>query len=286
MRPAKLTYQRALNVEHAGELLATGETTLIAGGQGLMRDLRSRALRVGTLVDISQLTELSYVRQDSNVLEVGAVTRLAEVAASSVVAAGCPALSEAASRVGDVQIRNRGTAGGNICGSWVPSVWSNDIGVVLVASGGEVVVQSGAVARSIPADEFVTSPRNPLGQHEFIRCLRFPVWGGSAYERLSRRYADASIGSVAAFVSNGPDGMDVGLAAGRIGPRPVPLREVATTIARDGVDSAAAARAVEEALASLDVVDSVQADAAYRRRILPILIRRSIQKALNAGGTR
>lgn len=287
MRPSALTYRRASSVDAAVQLLAAGDATPIAGGQGVMRDLRNRTLDVSVVVDLGRVAELDYVRLDADVLEVGAVTRIAHLASDPAVASACPALGAAAGRVGDVQIRNRGTVGGNICGSWLPSVWSNDVGVVLLASGGDVVVQAGSGSRTVPAAEFLGSPTNPLAPHEFIRALRFPLWPRSAYERLSRRYADASIGSVAAFARDGGSGpLEVGLAAGRISALPVALPETAAAIAQDGEVTAAALAALDAEIRTLEVVGNVQADADYRRHVLPVLVRRAVDTALTHGGSR
>jgi carbon-monoxide dehydrogenase medium subunit len=287
MRPAELQYTRALSVDDLGQLLTRGDGgTPMAGGQGLMRDLRGRRLSVGRLIDISRLTELAYLREDGDVLEIGAVTTLATVAADPLVQRRCPALATAASRVADVQIRNRGTVGGNVCGSWVPSEWSNDIGVVLAASGGEVVVQSSTGQRTIAAGEFTGALANPLAPGEFIRALRFGLATGSAYVRLSRRWADSSIGSAAAFVDEAGGRLRVGLAVGRIHHRTAPLDAVARAVEADGLDSASVTAALEEAAASFTVPDTVQADAHYRRAVLPVVVRRAVREAMTTGGLR
>jgi carbon-monoxide dehydrogenase medium subunit len=287
MRPAELQYTRALSVEDLGQLLRRGDgATPMAGGQGLMRDLRGRTLSVGRLVDISRLTELAYVREDGDALEIGAVTTLATVAGDPLVTRRCPALATAASRVADVQIRSRGTVGGNICGSWVPSEWSNDVGVVLTASGGQVLVQSSNGQRTVAAAEFTGAFENPLAPGEFIRALRFGLATGSAYVRLSRRWADSSIGSAAAFVDEAGGRLRVGLAVGRIHHRTAALDAVARAVEADGLDSASVTAALQDAAASFTVPDTVQADADYRRSVLPVVVRRAVREAMTNGGLR
>jgi carbon-monoxide dehydrogenase medium subunit len=284
MRPAELRYTRALTTEDLGQLLARGDATPMAGGQGLMRDLRNRSMVVSTLVDISRLTELAYVKEDGDALEIGAVTTLAAVAADGRVAARCAALATAAARVADVQIRNRGTVGGNVCGSWLPSTWSNDVGVVLAACDGSLLVQNGAEVRTLNAREFLAARSNPLAARDFIRALRFPLAAGSAYVRLSRRWADASIGSAAAFVDRVDGRLRVGLAVGRISERPLALDSVARTIEADGIDSPTVGEACAAATSSVEFADSVQADAEYRRSVLPVIVTRSVREAMTAGG--
>jgi len=284
VRPAALSYVRAETMQDLDALLQRDGTTLMAGGQGLMRDLRNRSLHVGTLVDVSRLAELAYVTEDDGVLEVGAVTTLAAVAADPQVAARCPALAQAASRVADVQVRNRGTVGGNVCGSWLPTNYSNDIGVALAASGGELVVRSGDRQQLMSAATFFASEDNPLARGEFIRALRFPLAAGSAYLRLSHQWADAGMGSAAAFVDRRDGAMRLGLAVGRIGRRPLVLDEVARAIEADGLDAPSVSEAIAATLDSTPVIGNVHADEAYRRRMVPVLVRRAVEQALISGG--
>jgi carbon-monoxide dehydrogenase medium subunit len=284
MRPAELKYRRAVDLSEAGDLLyRVADATPMAGGQGLMRDVRLRRLDVGTLVDLSRIPELSYVREEGDALEIGAVTTLATVASDPTVQRLCPALAVAAGRVADVQIRNRATIAGNLCGSWMPSEWSNDIGVVLAASGGDVLVMSRAGQRTITGRAFVGAESNPLEHGEFIRAVRFPLWESSAYERLSRRWADASIGSAAAFVDRSGAALRVGLAVGRIHARTVALDPVARAIESAGLDSPEVERALDRALAGFSLAHSVQADADYRRSVLPVIVRRAVRAALSGG---
>lgn len=258
----------------------------VAGGQGLMRDLRMRTLRARTLVDISRIAELSYIRLDDDALEIGAVSTLATVAADPVVREHLAALAMAAGRVADVQIRNRGTVGGNVCGSWLPSWWGNDIGTVLAAAGGEVMVLGREGGRRLPGADFVVAESCPLSAGEFITALRFPAYDGSAYVRLSRQWADAGIGSAAACVRRGSSGVTIGLAVGRVHHRSVRLDAVARAIESDGLDASSVAAAIEEAAAGFTVPSNTHADSAYRRAVLPVLVRRAVAAALENGGIR
>jgi carbon-monoxide dehydrogenase medium subunit len=284
MRPAEVSYVRALDLEDAGRLLKArgGGTRVIGGGQALLRDLRARELQVGALVDISRLGDLDYIRHEGDRLEIGAVTTLARVATDETVRAVMPALAEGARRVGDAQIRSWGTVGGNICGPWSPAGWSADIGTVLAASGGEVVVRSADGQRTtVDAVEFMSSDDFPLGPCEIITALRFGVAQGSAYYRLSRRWADASIGAAAAFVDvDGSEHPRVRVAVGRVHRRVVRLWEVESAIAAHGV----AAVEVDEALAAVvgtfSVIDNVHADANYRISVFPVIVKRAAHQAI------
>ena len=285
MRPPALNYVRAASPSDAAALLG-GNAIPIAGGQGVMRDIRARTLQVGTLVDISRIPELDYIRLTDDALEIGAVTTLATVAEDPTVRANLAALATAAGRVADVQIRNRGTVGGNICGSWVPSWWGNDVGTVLSAAGGEVTVLGRDGTHSLPGPEFVAAETSPLAPGEIITALRFPQWDGSAYIRLSRQWADAGIGSATACVRRDGAGLTVGLAVGRVHHRSVRLDDVARTIETDGLDAPSVRAAIVDASGGFTVPSTPHADADYRRAVLPVLVRRAVSAALDNGGIR
>lgn len=284
MRPAQVSYVRALDLEDAGRLLQSrgSNSRVIGGGQALLRDMRAREVQVGALVDISRLESLDYIRYENGVLEIGAVTTLAQVASNETVRMVMPALAEGARRVGDVQIRSWGTMGGNICGPWSPAGWSADIGTVLAASGGEVVVRrADGRQTTVDAVEFMSSEDFPLGACEIITALRLGVAQGSSYYRLSRRWADASIGAAAAFVdvyeSKHPR---VRLAVGRVHRRLVRLWEVESAIAVHGVVAVEVDEALAAAVGTFSAVDNVHADANYRISVFPVIVKRAVRQAI------
>lgn len=287
MRPAEVSYARAIDLGDASQLLTSRSgARVIAGGQSLLRDMRCREVNPRVIVDISRLRELAYIRRDGDRLEIGAVTTLADVAADEEVRSAAPALAEAARRIGDVQIRNRGTVGGNLCGQWSAAGWSADLGTVLTASGGDLVVHGGHGERTVDAEEFTASEDNPLAADEVIRALRFGLAQGSAYYRLARRWADASIGAAAAFADLGAgDHPQVRVAVGRIHRRIARLHDVEAAISAHGVASAEVERALQQAAAGFTPVDTVHADANYRLTVFPVIVKRAIRQAVTNAET-
>ncbi|MDE5445797.1 hypothetical protein GWG65_31210 [Bradyrhizobium sp. CSA207] len=278
MRPAEFDFVRAANVAEALGYLQYGSP--IAGGQSLLRDMRQRQLSPRRLVDISHIDELDYINMDGDVLVVGATTKLAAIAASPLVKDKCDALHQAAGFIGDVQIRNRGTAAGNICGTWSPAGWSVDIGVVLAASKGEVVVRSVSGERRIDGAEFVAAEKSPIEVSELITELRFGAADKSAYVRLSRRTADASIGSAAAFVTRKSGRLELGLALGQVHRRIVRATAVEAAVASHGIDDLATDLALAELARTVSPPDTAHANSEYRRSILPVIAKRAIRAAL------
>lgn len=282
MRPAAFELVRPRDVQEAIASLRQGGggARWMAGGQALMRELRFRTIAPQRVVDLSCLPGLSYVREAGGVLEIGALTPLGVVADHPLVVRNCQAAAEAASRVGDVQIRNRGTIAGNLCGGWSAAGWSVDVGVALAASGGEVVVHGADGEKRIGAAEFLARRHNPEFHGEVILALRFGLAQGSAYVRLSRRYADASIGSCAAFVTRDAGHTALGLAFGRVHSHVVRAAEVEQLVRREGAESPQLSAALARFAGQLDAPDTPHAGPGYRRSVIPAIGRRAIQAAL------
>src|SRR5689334_13655374 len=116
MYPASFGYHVAHSVSEAIGLLDRlgDEAKLIAGGQSLIPAMKLRLAQPGSLVDLGQIDELRGIRLDGDSLVIGALTLHADVASSELVRERLPGLTDAAERIGDVQIRNRGTIGGSV----------------------------------------------------------------------------------------------------------------------------------------------------------------------------
>jgi len=113
-----INVDRAQSLEEALRLLANQNDDLamiIAGGTDLITRLREKRGVPNRLIDISNLPELQYIRDNSDVIEIGAATVFAKIAGHSLINKYASGLQTAARGVGSPQIRNRGTIGGNIC---------------------------------------------------------------------------------------------------------------------------------------------------------------------------
>lgn len=137
MFPEKFDYQRAGSVAEAVALLGEHQDAmLLAGGHSLLPMLKLRLTHPGTLIDISLLSELRGITSAGR-LRIGSLTTHAEIAASNQVRRHCPLLAEAAAQIGDPQVRNKGTIGGNIAHADPAS----DLPAVLCATGATIHLQ-------------------------------------------------------------------------------------------------------------------------------------------------
>ncbi|MEJ8777976.1 FAD binding domain-containing protein [Pseudogracilibacillus sp. ICA-222130] len=156
MIPAKFDYKRAKTVEEAVQLLkeSDGEGTILAGGHSLLPLLKFRITTPGLLIDISKIEGLKGARVEENRLVVGALTTHYDVSKDELILEKIPALAKAASVIGDLQIRNRGTIGGNLAhGDPVA-----DYPAVAIALDASLKVVSEDGEEDIPLEGFVLGP--------------------------------------------------------------------------------------------------------------------------------
>ena len=187
MFPAKIDdYQRPTTVADALAAIANcddGEAVFLAGGQSLMQAIKSRMVRPTCIVDLQSVTDLCGINQ-SNGLHIGAMTRYVEIAQCESLPTAYLALSDAARRVGDRQVRNRGTIGGSVCWNYVASCMPS---VVLALNGTLSLASTDGAKRQLAAEDFMIGPFETAREENEI--LLSVAWGkapehtGSAYKK-------------------------------------------------------------------------------------------------------
>ena len=284
MYPPKFDYYRAADLEEAQALLKQHpDAKLMAGGHSLIPVMKLRLADPGTIIDIGRL-EMGGIGTLSGQVIIGATTTHAMIAASSDVP---HALSEAAGMIGDPQVRNRGTIGGNIAHADPAS----DLPTVLLALRADISMARQGQQRSVSAAEFfVDLFETALEEDEIITSITLngeASGGGSAYAKLfnpASRYA--MVGAAASvFVRDGKV-THASVAIGGLLPKPVVCTAVENAIiGTDGTadDVAAAAALVAEALGD-EVMGDIHANADYRRHMAPVFVRRALASAISRAG--
>ncbi|MEV0591145.1 FAD binding domain-containing protein [Nonomuraea cavernae] len=270
MIPAGFSYVRAGSVQEALAELSRhgGAARLLAGGHSLLPAMKLRRAEPGVLVDIGRLRELSYVRRDGDQVAVGALTSHRILERDPVVAEHVPLLAAAARRIGDPQVRNRGTIGGSLAHA-DPAA---DLAAAVLALDGVLVARGPAGVREIPAGEFFTGPRqSALAADELLTEIRLPAAGGLAYafEKFSRRALDWAVVGVA--VQSRPGGRT---AVALIGMGPTPLRAVAVEEALAAGTPAAEAKSL--AARGCEPPDNAVASSSYRAHLAEVLVGRAL----------
>jgi carbon-monoxide dehydrogenase medium subunit len=278
MYPPKFDYYRAGTLDEALALLQQyNGAKALAGGHSLIPAMKLRLSDPGALVDIGRIAELRGIKANGGATRIGALTTHATVAASTNLPA---ALTEAAGQIGDPQVRNRGTVGGNIAHADPAS----DLPTVFVALGATVNVVGPNGKRSIPAaDFFVDLFATALEEGELVTSVDIPVdnAAGSAYAKLANpasRYAILGA-AVMVKVSNGVCSQ-ASVAVGGLTPKATkaPSVEAAITgktLTAENIE-AAAAKIVDDLS---EVNGDIHASAEYRTAMAPIYVARAIAAA-------
>jgi carbon-monoxide dehydrogenase medium subunit len=272
--PAAFEYERADSADEALALLAEhgDEAKLMAGGHSLLPLMKLRLAVPSVVVDIGRLSDLSYIREDGDVIAIGALTRHREIETSDLLKAHLPLLAHATAHVGDPQVRHRGTLGGALSHG-DPAA---DHPAVLLALGGELVIRGPQGERRVPADEFFTGfLETALAPDELLTEVRIPkaTGAGWSFQKFNRRAQDWAIVGVAA-VHNGRTGI------GLVNMDTTPTRATAAEQAVAG--GSTAAEAAELAAEGTNPPADLNGSVEFREHLARVLVRRALEEATAA----
>lgn len=252
-----------------------GDAKLLAGGMSLVPMMTLGLVQPKAIVSLNHLAGLDYVREDAAELRIGAMTRHKTVMTHPLIKQFCPLLAQAASCVGDTQVRNRGSIGGSLAHA-DPAA---DYPPVLMVAGARLLLQSAAGNRMVHAKDFFTGlMQTSLGHNELIVEIAIPKMAnvGSSYQRLHRVEGSFPIVNAAAIVQkNGKAGL---LAIGGAGSKAVVI-DLAKHLA--GGVTAKAVQAIADAayIATSDAPEDINASGEYRRRMAMVYAQRVIRAA-------
>jgi carbon-monoxide dehydrogenase medium subunit len=199
--PAAFEYERATSVDGAIASLERlgSEARVIAGGHSLLPMMKLRLANPEHLIDINDLTELSYIREQEGEIRIGAMTRHVDLLRSDLLARHFPLFRDAETVIADPVVRNRGTIGGSLCQADA----AEDLSAVCTAAKASVVIRGSGGERVLSMDGFHVGPfTTAVGAAEILTEVRLPLRpdGGSAHEKVERRAGDWAIAAASAAV--------------------------------------------------------------------------------------
>jgi xanthine dehydrogenase FAD-binding subunit len=285
------SYSKAGSIKEAIRLLKENpEAHLIAGGTDVLVKLHKGKANFHHLIDIHDITELNFIRQNGDGdLVIGPLSCFTDVAESELIRKHIPVLSEAILTIGGPQVRNMATIGGNLCNG-VPSA---DSATPLIALNAAVTIQGKDGSRQMPLEDFFLGPsRVALEHHEMMTAItvsrdNYSGYFGHFFKYAMRDAMDiATIGCSA--VCKVDDGVltDLRLAYGVAAPVPIRCKETEDKTRGRKVST----RLLEDIAAAVkdDVSPRTSWRAAkdFRLQIIATLAQRVVKQAiLNAGGT-
>lgn len=271
-------------LEEAVKILAERgeECQIVAGGTDVYVDMHGSFESKPVLLDIKQLEELKvFEYYPGDRLEVGALITHHFLDRSPVVREHFPALAEGASQVGSVQIRHRGTVGGNMCNA-VPS--ADTLGPLLVLDAVAVLTSSEG-SREVPITEFFLGPKRTVcRENELLEKIIIPdaPEKKSAYIKFTRRNAmDLALLGASASMALGEDGTckDVRISLTTCAPTPMRARDAEAVLEGKKLDEALAEAAGLAASKEAKPRSSWRCSEEYRREVLKVIVPRVIMTA-------
>jgi carbon-monoxide dehydrogenase medium subunit len=285
MKPPPFEYYSPTTVDEALSLLAEHgyDAKPLAGGQSLIPIMNFRLAQPAILVDLNNISELSYIQPDEGGgLRLGAMTRHHQVEHDPLIAERAPLIFEAMPKIATSQIRSRGTFGGSIAHA-DPSA---ELVAVSVALGGRFRLRSQSGEREAAASEFFLGMFTTLLEpQELLVEATFPAMPartGWALMEVARRPHDFALVGVAAVLSLDDQErcQDTRIVFLSVGDGPVTAHQAAEVL-RGRVLSPELMRAAAETAAADDVDPSsdIHASAAYRRHLVKVLTRQALELA-------
>jgi aerobic carbon-monoxide dehydrogenase medium subunit len=273
----EVSYVRPATVEEAITHLSEHDgARALAGGQTLVNVMKARAAAPEVLVDLADLEELRTIGFSSEgLLEIGAMVTYAQLVSSSEVEVARPILAEVAATIGDVQVRNRGTLGGNVC----VADPTNHLPPLLVALDATFTISGQGGERVVSADEFFVGVyMTAVGEGELLTKVSVPPskGAGDGFTGVTIGKHGTYVVDAAASVS-GEGGVRIAL--GCVSAVPVRATAMEEALAGGDFSEDAVKKAADGLGASLDPPSDVHGSAEYRRHLAEVSAVRAVLQA-------
>ena len=283
-------YTRPNDLNGALQLLGNlrEKAKVIAGGTDLLPLLREDILVPTHVVDISNLAELNFIREENGLIKIGGATKMRSIEKSKIVQHKIPMFADAAQLVGEIGVRNIATLGGNL----VNASPAGDTAPPLLVLDASVTLRNSKIERTVRLENFFVHVKKTIVQpDEILTEVKIPIppsASGGAFLRLAKRGGNIiSIVSAAALVSlkNGVC-KTVRIAMGSVAPTPIRIPNAEAILENSKPTETKIREAAEKIKQTIKPISDVRASDEYRSETGVTLVRRVLEEACKRAGAR
>ena len=282
MIPPKFDYYAPNSLQEAMELVSTHQESgkIIAGGHSLIPLLKLRLTEPETLIDLRRIDGLDRISESNGAIEIGSLVTHSEVVYSELISSRLPLLAAAASVIGDPQVRNVGTVGGNLAHADPAS----DLPAAMISLNATIELQSVRGRRSVAIDDFfVDLLTTSMEPDEILTSITIPVPNaktGWSYAKLPNPASHYAIVGVAALISvDGGKCASASVGVTGLGSTPGRAAEVESALVGRDLSEDVIAAASQTAPAGFDVLEDIHASTEYREHVVKVHARRAVVEA-------
>ncbi|MDM0107555.1 xanthine dehydrogenase family protein subunit M [Variovorax sp. J22R24] len=283
MIPAGFDYHAPRSVGDAIQLLGTlgSDAKLLAGGHSLLPMMKLRFAQPMHLIDLNRIDALRGIREDGATVVIGAMTVENELIRSPLLREKVPLLPEAARQIGDPQVRNRGTIGGDIAHGDP----GNDHPALAIALDAVLVLEGPNGSRRVPADGFFKGTyMTDMAEDEILVEIRVPAFApktGYAYEKLKRKTGDWATAAAAVVlrIDGGGNVSHVRIALTNLAPTALRAVDAEAAVLGKPLTDASIADAAAKAMAICDPAEDLRGDRDYKTAMAGQMVKRALAKA-------
>jgi aerobic carbon-monoxide dehydrogenase medium subunit len=281
MIAATFDYFRPATLNEALDLLAEhGEDAkVLAGGHSLIPAMKLRLSQPRVLVDIGRIGDLRSIGEEDGKIAIGALTTHYEIESSDLLERSCPLLPEVAGKIGDVQVRNKGTIGGSCINADPGGDWP----AAMLALDAEFEIAGPRGNRTVGANDFfvgmLTSAVKP---DEILKLIRVPVTAKTtAYVKFAQKASGFAIAGVAAVVDQ--TRKEVAVAVTGVAAKAYRAAGVESSLRGLELSAATIETAAQKAADGIDPLSDIHASAQFRAHLACVQAKRALELAAKRG---
>ncbi|MGB5404830.1 MAG: xanthine dehydrogenase family protein subunit M [Robiginitalea sp.] len=284
MIPANFTYHKATSLEDAIALVQSlgEEAKFMSGGHSLLPMMKLRFATPEHIIDISKIEGLSFIKEEGDLLKIGAMTTQTEMEYSDLLRSKYPIFSDAVKLTADPSVRNVGTLGGNIAHGDA----ANDQPALMLAMRATVIAHGAEGRRSIPIDDFFhgfyMTALEPADILVEIHIPKASKHSGGAYHKVERKVGDYATAGVAVYLELDDDGMcrEIGIALTNVSAVPMRVERAEEMLRGKKITDELIDQVGVVASEDCEPTSDLRGSEAYKRSLVNTITKRMLNKAL------